>query len=46
MRNPERLLKILDEYELDMFTNQLFESVTHELFKVWHQHFRTLIKMG
>jgi predicted transcriptional regulator of viral defense system len=46
MKNPEGLLKILDEYELDIFTIQLFESVTHELFKVWHQQFRTLIKNG
>jgi predicted transcriptional regulator of viral defense system len=46
MKNPEGLLKLLDEYELDIFTWQSFEETTHEFFKNWYSQFRTLIKKG
>ncbi len=44
MKNPESLLKVLDEHELDIFTDQTFEKSVGESLYNWHSQLRTLIK--
>jgi len=46
MKTPEALLKLLDEYELDIFTAQSFGSVVGEALDGWMPQLRTLIKNG
>ena len=43
---PETLLKLLDEYELDIFTEQSFGTVAGEALDQWIPQLRTLIKNG
>lgn len=46
MRTPNDLLKILDDYELDIFTDQSFKKVTHKKLRSWIFQLRTLIRNG
>ena len=44
IKTPESLLKLLDEYELDIFTEQLIQDLTGEDLHNWMPQLRTLIK--
>jgi len=46
MKTPEALLKILDEYEMDIFTAQSFGTAAGETLCEWMSQLRTLIKNG
>lgn len=46
MKSPEILLKHLNEYELDIFTEQSFATVMEEDLNTWRPQLRTLIKNG
>lgn len=46
MKSPEKLLKLLNEYELDIFTEQSFATVMEEGLNTWMPQLRTLIKNG
>ncbi|MCC6287455.1 MAG: hypothetical protein IT249_06185 [Chitinophagaceae bacterium] len=43
---PDALLKLLDEYELDIFTGQSFAERTRLKLTDWMPQLRTLIKYG
>lgn len=46
MKGSENLLKILDQYEVNIFTSQSFTLTTHEDWNEWLPQLRTLIKKG
>jgi predicted transcriptional regulator of viral defense system len=43
-KSPEILLKLLDEYELDIFTDEVFGLITGKNLEEWRIQLRTLIK--
>lgn len=44
IKSPEILLKLLDEYELDIFTEGLFYEISGQRLEDWMVQLRTLIK--
>lgn len=44
MKTPESLLKLLNEYELDIFTAQSFGTVIGEALEEWMPQLRTLVR--
>ncbi|HRP33189.1 MAG TPA: hypothetical protein PKV73_14925, partial [Agriterribacter sp.] len=46
MKYPGILLKLLDEHELDIFTEQSFTSETKQYLRDWLPQLRTLIRNG
>lgn len=46
MRDPQKLQKILDEHELDIFTEQTFYRETKQHLRNWMPQLRTLIRNG
>lgn len=46
MKTPESLLKLLDDFELNIFTAQCFHIATKEKLEEWTPQLRTLIKNG
>lgn len=44
MKTPISLLKLLDEYELDIFTAESFETLIGEVLEEWMPQLRTLIR--
>lgn len=46
MKSPEALLKLLDDYELDIFTDQFFSEKVQQQLADWVPQLRTLIKSG
>lgn len=46
IKSPETLLKLIDEYELDIFTVETFHEVSGEILNEWMVQLRTLIRNG
>lgn len=46
IKSPDALLKLIDEYELDIFTEETFYEVSGEVLNEWMVQLRTLIRNG
>ncbi len=46
IKSPDNFLKLIDEYELDIFTEAIFHEVSGEILDEWIVQLRTLIRNG